>query len=336
MELGALSIARGISGQEGAVRELLQDGLEGDVMVDAMGNLLATKGKGRGLRVMLAAHMDEVGLMVSWFEKDGLLRFKTVGGMDPRILPAKAVLVGQEAVPGVIGAKPVHMQEEEARKKPYRIEDLFIDIGASSREEAERMVKLGDQCTFGTAYSETEGGMIRAKALDDRAGCFLVRQVFSEEFDLELTAAFTVQEELGLRGAAVAAYSVNPEIALAIDVTSASDTPGTDLPWQSTSLGKGPAISLMDAAGVYSRKVAGRLAEVAQSEAIPFQYKRSTRGGTDAGRIQLAREGALAATLSVPARYIHCPASVMSREDLENTGRLLVAFLRSLEGGANL
>jgi len=286
--------------------------------------------------VMLAAHMDEVGLIVSWFEKDGLVRFKTVGGMDLRILPAKVVLVGPEGVPGVIGAKPVHMQEEEAQKKPYRIEDMFIDIGASSREEAERMVKLGDGCTFATDYSETEGGMIRAKALDDRAGCFLVRHVFSQEVDLEFTAAFTVQEELGLRGAAVAAYAVNPEIALAIDVTSASDTPGTDPPWQSTNLGKGPAISLMDAAGVYSRKLAARLAEVAQSEGIPFQYKRSTRGGTDAGRIQLAREGVLAATLSVPARYIHCPASVMSRKDLENTGRLLVAFLRSLEGGANL
>ncbi|MEW5934112.1 MAG: M42 family metallopeptidase [Bacillota bacterium] len=337
--LGQLSEAAGVSGWEGEVRGIIRGQLEKMGVcyrTDHLGNIIAYRGpddEHAGLRVMLAAHMDEVGLVVSGIDKSGLLRFRKVGGIDDRVLVSKRVLVGKSRVPGVIGAKPIHLQQPKEQENPFRAEELFVDIGARNKEEAEKVAKVGDPIVFATRFTRLGERRARGKAFDDRAGCLVLLGALREKYRVPVYGVFTVQEEVGSRGAQVAAYAIEPRLGLALEGTVCSDTPGSEEHLQATRMGAGPAISVMDADTIHNRRVIERLVEVARKAGIPYQLRRTTSGGNDAGRIHLARSGAAAGGLSVPCRYIHSPASVLDLEDLVNTRRLLVEFLHSLEEG---
>jgi len=330
--LARLSEAAGVSGQENEVRNLIKAELERlrvTYKTDALGNVLAHKPGRRGsTTVMVAAHMDEVGLMVVGIEDSGLLRFKPIGGIDRRVLVAKQVLVGPEKIPGVIGSKPIHLQKKDERKTPFQWQELYIDIGAKDRAEAEKLVPLGTAAVFATSFRQLSDDIVMGKAFDDRVGCTVLLELLKEEYDCNLVCAFTVQEEVGLRGAGPAAYSAEPDLALVIEGTTASDVPGVPQHGHSTSVGKGPALTVMDRTAIPAKHLVERLRQVALKGNIPFQYRRATTGGTDAGKIQLTKGGIPVAGISVPCRYIHSPASVASLKDIENTIRLVKGFLR--------
>ncbi len=334
MLLQKLSDARGVSGNEDAVREILLEEIRPHVdeyHVDSLGNLIATvhARKEPAHRVMLAAHMDEIGLMVVQVGKDGMLRFRSVGGIDPRVLPGKRVLVGKEAIPGIIGLKAVHLLTPEEEHQVVRIEQMYIDIGAKNKEDAESAVKVGDYVSF-DAHSEVLGRLFKGKALDDRAGCAVLAELVKERYEVEVVAAFTVQEEVGLRGARVAAYTVEPEIGIALEGTICDDLPRKGDHTPVTRLGKGPAITVMDRSVIADRRLLDLIVCTAEEEGIPYQFKAPGLGGTDAGAIHLAREGIPSIAVAVPARFIHTPVGFLHLDDFEHTVVLIKAFLHRL------
>ena len=342
--LQVLSEARGVSGDEKEVRDVLAKAvkpLADEVKVDTMGNLIVHKrGDGNSpLRVMLAAHMDEIGLMIMGADSAGFLRFRAVGGIDPRILPAKRVLVGRDKVPGIIGIKPVHLTDSNERKNVLKIEQLYIDIGAKSKEEALSVAGLGDYAVFDTKFTSLEGcqmgsqpprGRVSGKAFDDRAGCFVLASILEQRYPCDLYATFTVQEEVGLRGARTAAYAINPDLAFALEGTVCDDSPREEDISPTTRMGVGPAITVADATMIADRRLVDLLIGMAEREGIPYQIKQPNIGGTDAGAMNLQREGVPVAAASVPCRYIHSPESVLDLTDLANLVRLMQAALQRL------
>jgi endoglucanase len=332
--LKELSEAFGVSGHEDAVRKLILDTIKDWVdehHVDALGNLIAfKKGTGNARRkVMVSAHMDEVGLMIMHIEKEGSLRFRPVGGIDHRILLAKKVLVGDDKVPGVIGMKPIHLLERKERERVAEVKELSIDIGASSKEEAERLVKIGDYAAFDVSFSELGGELrtAKGKAFDDRAGCAVLVELLRDRYPFDLYAAFTVQEEVGLRGARVAAYSIAPDLAFALEGTICDDLPKKRDVSPTTILGAGPAITIMDRSVIADRRLVQLLVDTAEQNGIPYQFKQPGMGGTDAGAIHRTREGVPSVVVSVPSRYIHSPACLLSLNDFDSTVRLMRATL---------
>ncbi|MBI3941474.1 MAG: M42 family metallopeptidase [Chloroflexi bacterium] len=319
--LQSLSEARGIAGQEDQVRAVIKAAIKDHVdnmRVDALGNLLAYK-RGTGAdrrRVMLDAHMDEVGFMVVKIEANGLLRIRKVGGWDDRLLASKVCLVGRDGIAGVIGLKAIHLLDADARKRLVKIEELGIDIGAASQAEVEKWVELGDMVTLAAQFEQV-GGLLKGKAFDDRAGCAVVIEVLrGGPYPCDIVAAFTAQEEVGLRGAQVAAYDINPDLAFAFEGTIADDLPKEKDSSPTTELGKGPALSIMDHSAIMHRGLNAYLMGVAQELDIPYQFKQPGIGGTNVGRIHLARAGIPATVLSVPCRYIHSPAAMLHPGDL--------------------
>lgn len=335
--LRELSEVPGVAGDEGKVREIIRQQMQehaDEIRVDALGNLLVIRRGSPDLpRLMVAAHMDEVGLMVSHIDKSGCLRFKKVGGIDDRVLPSTAVRVGCKQVPGAIGSKPVHQQKPGEQNKVIESDKMYIDIGASGKEEAERSVSPGDYVHFATEFEEMGDGRLKGKAFDDRAGCAQLIELLRSDVEVPLYAAFTVQEEVGLRGAQVAAWEIEPDLALVLEGTTCADVPEVEDHGQSTALGEGPALGLMDRTSFAHPGMLRGLIRAAEENSIPYQFRRSTAGGNDAGPISLSRGGVPAATVSTPCRYIHSPVSVMKRSDFENGLRLLSAFLQDIEGG---
>ena len=335
MILRELSEAVGVSGDEGDVRAILLDAVRGhvdEVKVDALGNVLAfQRGTGRQrLRVMLAAHMDEVGLMVAGHDNDGFLRVRVVGGIDPRLLPGALLQVGSEHIPGVIGVKPVHLLKEEEGQRAPKVDDLVVDVGARGKDEAKRLAPLGTYAAFATRFREL-GPTVTGKAFDDRVGCaVLVELLRGERFRFDIHAAFTVQEEVGLRGARVAAYAIEPDCAFALEGTIADDIPKDKDVSPTTELGQGPAITVMDRSFIADRRLVRLLTGTAEALGIPYQIKQPGIGGTDAGAIQPAREGVPSVTVAVPCRYIHGPVALMSLDDFDNTARLMRESLSRL------
>ncbi len=332
--LRRLSEVCAVSGDEGSVRDIVIEQIEDhadDVWVDALGNVLVTKrGTGKDcLRVMLAAHMDEVGFMIIADDGDGLFRFDTVGGLDKRQFVGKPVWVGANRIPGMIGAKPVHLTTSDERNRAISVDSLRIDVGPHNGSK----VKVGDRATFATSFERTAGSL-RAKAIDDRIGVVtLIELVKHAPANIDLLAAFTVQEEVGLRGARVAAYALEPDLAIAIDSTPAMDLPswdGEENVRYNTKLGAGPAIYVADGATLSDPHLIRHLRETAEAEGIPYQMRQPGGGGTDAGGIQRSREGIPVVSVSVPARYIHTAASIARIDDWRNTLALLHSALSRL------
>ena len=327
--LRELCDAIGVSGDEDAVRDLILNAIRDhveDIRIDAMGSVLAVR-RGTGatdLRVMAAAHMDEVGLMVKGFDSDGTIRFAAVGGLDPRILPGTRVLVGPDRVPGVINWTPIHLNTSE---RTVGIDRLRIDVGASSRDGAQDAASPGDRIAFDSRLVEL-GPTVRGKALDDRAGCAaLIALVQGDPFPFDLHVAFTVQEEVGLRGARVAAQRIQPDIAFVLETTACHDLPqDPDEPDQTTitRLGAGPAITVIDRSMISDQRMVRHLVALAETENIPHQFRSPQHaGGTDAGAIHLSNGGIPSVVVANPCRYLHSPQSIMSLSDFENQIRLL-------------
>jgi endoglucanase len=337
--LEQLSNAFGPAGCEDEVRRLLARTLHEQVdrlETDALGNLIAFK-RGIGpeprLKVMVDAHMDEVGLMITRFEKSGLLGFRPVGGLDDRLLLAKGVLVGENRLPGVIAAPPIHLTRPEQREQIIKVEQLVIDIGASSEEEAKGLVSLGDYATFDTRFeSLSEDGLrtVKGKAFDDRVGCAIAAMLAEDEFAMDLYLSFSAQEETGLRGARVAAFRIEPDLAFALEGTVCDDAPRKEDISPTSQLGQGPAITVMDRSFIADRRLVQLLTDIAEVEEIPYQVKQPGVGGTDAGAIHLSKAGVPSVAVSVPCRYIHAPVSMASLNDIDHTIALMRAALRAL------
>jgi putative aminopeptidase FrvX len=342
--LERLCNACAVSGDEQEVRAIVLEQVRphvSEVRVDAMGNVLAFRpgqGEAPRLRVMLAAHMDEVGLMIVDDEEDGIFRFDTVGGIDVRQLAGKPVWVGRQRLPGVIGAKPVHLTSAEERKRALSLDTLRIDIGPDNSKKA----KVGDRATFATQFARL-GPSLRAKALDDRVGvATLLELVRQAPPNIDLLAAFTVQEEVGLRGARVAAYALNPDLAIALDCTPANDLPAWNSGGQNadstdgenarynTRLGEGPAIYVADSATLSDPRLIRHLAQTAEIYGIPYQMRQPGGGGTDAGAIHKQRMGIPSVSVSVPGRYAHTAALLARLDDWKNTLALVHAALTRL------
>ncbi|MGE4284186.1 MAG: M42 family metallopeptidase [Clostridia bacterium] len=336
MLLKKLTEAHGLSGNENEVREIVLNEIRGycdDITVDRMGNVIAYK-KGKDdnhKKIMLSAHMDEVGLIVTGITDAGFIKFKTVGGIDARILLSKKVVIGKDKIPGIIGLKAIHLQDPEERKQAVKLKNMYIDIGARNKEDVEKRVSLGDYIAFDSKYVHFGDNLVKAKALDDRVGCAILIEMLKSEYSYDLYACFTVQEEVGLRGAGVAAYTVNPNLALVVEGTTCSDVPGAEEHEYATKLGDGPAVSILDRTSYSDKSLARMLYNTAKENGLKIQYKRTTFGGNDAGKIHLTREGIPTAVISVPCRYIHSPASVMSLDDFEACKKIVHLFLRKLE-----
>ncbi|MEG0766489.1 MAG: M20/M25/M40 family metallo-hydrolase [Clostridia bacterium] len=333
MLLEELTAARGVSGDEGDIRALLQTLCEArgaQTRVDRMGNLLAHKTGPIGARhVMLAAHMDEVGLLITGVAEGGLLRYQPVGGIDPRVMVSKRVRVGKQAVPGVIGAKAIHLQTKEETERVLDHKDLYVDVGAKTCEEAEKLCPPGSYVAFDSPLVAFGAHCVLGKALDDRVGCLaMLTALEMTDLPVSLTCAFTVQEEVGLRGAQVAAQHVLPDLALILEGTTCNDLGDVPADQQVCNLGRGVAVSFMDRASLAHPGLRAAVLECARAHDIAHQPKRGTSGGNDAGAIQRAFGARPTVVLSVPCRYIHSPVSVASTEDIAAQQALVCAFLR--------
>jgi putative aminopeptidase FrvX len=337
--LEELSNAFGPSGNEQEVCRLLARAVRDhvdDLQTDALGNLIAFK-RGTGpeprLKVMIDAHTDEVGLMITRIEKNGTLGFRAVGGIDDRLLLAKRVVVGDKRLPGVILAPPIHLTKPDQRQQVIKIDQLVIDVGAGSEDETKDLVQIGDYAAFATRFQVlAEDGLrtVKGKAFDDRAGCAVAAALAEGEYAVDLYLSFSAQEEMGLRGARVAAYRIEPDVAFALEGTVCDDTPKKEDLSPTTRLGHGPAITVMDRSFIADRRLVQLLTETAEARGIPYQFKQPGVGGTDAGAIHLSKTGVPSAAVSVPCRYIHAPASLLSLNDFDHAVALMRATLQAL------
>ena len=329
----------GVSGWEDEVRDeiLLQLMEHADsVETDAMGNLYAFKkgAKSPARPVMLAAHMDEVGLIVTGYRDDGSLRFQFVGGMDRRVVLGKRVFIGPRHLPGVIGLKAIHLVPKSERDSVVpKLEDLYVDIGAESEDEAKALVSLGERGVFDGSVTEFGADLIKAKALDDRVGCAVMLELMKRELPLDVCFVFTVQEEVGCRGAVTAANRVKPSFALALDSTTAADIGGVEEGKQVCRLGKGVVIPFMDGGTVYNHALYRKAISSAEKRGIRWQTKEMVAGGTDASAIQRSGAGVRVLTLSAPLRNIHSPASVGCISDILAIPKLCYGILEDIANG---
>jgi putative aminopeptidase FrvX len=330
--LEKLCNAIAVSGDESEVRTIVMEEIKeyaDDVRVDALGNVLATRlGRGKKrVKVMLDAHMDEVGLMIVADDGEGIYRFEEVGGIDARHLVGKQVYVGKDRAAGVIGGKPIHLMEASERARKVPIDSLRIDLGLAGK------AKVGDRAGFATKFRRV-GPSIMAKAIDDRIGIATLIELFKHApSNIDLCAAFTVQEEIGLRGAKVAAQYFNPDLAIAIDSTPANDLPdfdGNENAMYNTKLGLGPAIYIADGSTLHDPRLVRFLQSVAASAKIPYQLRQPGGGGTDSAAIQRALAGIPTVSISVPHRYTHSPVSISRVDDWKHTLNLLRAALRKI------
>jgi len=338
--LEKLSNACGVTGREEEVRTLLIKMLKpyaDQVVVDKLENVIVLKkGKKNAPKVMLAAHMDEIGLMIKTISKEGFLQFAKMGGIDDRILNAQKVLVYTRNGPldGIIGSKPPHIQKEEERKKIITYDELFIDIGAESKEDVAKMgVKVGDPVGFDSKYAKIGKDTVIGKAFDDRVGCAVMVEIMKllEKTDCTVYAVGTVQEEIGLRGAATAAFGIEPDIGIALDVTVAGDVPCVRESDTTVKMGKGPAITVTDSGLITHPKVLRLLLDTAEENKIPYQLETGLMGSTDAARIAMTRQGVPSGTISIATRYIHSPVGMLSLKDAEHSAKLAVAAIRNIQ-----
>ncbi len=334
--LRKLSNAHGVSGSEGSVFAVIKKELRGhvdEIREDAMGNLITVK-KGNKFKVMLAAHMDEIGLMVKYIDEKGFIRFVALGGWYGPTLAAQRVILhtAKGEIPGVIGGKPPHMMDEDERKKGVKIDDMFIDVGASKRDEVESLgIEVGTPITIDREFRELANNRVTGKAFDNRAGVAMLIKILKEvKSPLTIYAVFTVQEEVGLKGARTSAYHLDPDCAIATDVTIPGDHPGIEMRDAPCEMGKGPVVTIVDASGrglIASRKMVNWLKAAAEANQVNIQLEVGSGGTTDATAIHLTKGGIPSTTVSIPSRYIHSPCEVLDLHDLEEAVVLLTTAL---------
>ena len=337
--LERLSNACGVAGREEEVRALMKELLKpsvDEIKEDKLGDVIGIKKGAKGTpSVMLAAHMDEIGLMVKNMTKEGFIQFTKIGGIDDRILIAQRVVVHTDKRPleGIIGSKPPHILKEEEKKKVIEADNLFIDVGATSKEDAQKMgVRVGDPVSFDITFTRVGNDAVVGKAFDDRVGCAALVEVMRKipSVDCTVYAVGTIQEEVGLRGATIAAFQLYPDVGIAIDVTVAGDIPGVKEVEAPIKMRKGPSLTVADTGLITHPKVLRLLIDAAEESKVPYQLESGLRGTTDAARIALAREGVPSGVISIPTRYIHSPASMLSLSDVENTIKLAVTAVKNV------
>jgi len=329
--LRELCLLDGISGDEGAVRDhiISRIGDKAEVTVDDLGNVIAfVKGKSSPKnKVMVSAHMDEVGMIVTYINTDGTVRVSPVGGIDPRVVFGRRVRIGKAGIYGVAGGKAVHNLSAEERKKSVPFDKIVIDIGCDSKEETEKLVSLGDSVRFVSDFTEYGDGYVKCKAIDDRAGCAIMLRLIDEGVPCDTYFTFVVQEEIGLRGATCAAYTVAPDYAVVLEATTAADIPSASGADRVCELGKGPVVSFMDRHTMYDKELYRLAFETAAENGLPCQTKTRVAGGNDAGAIHVSRGGVRTCAVSLPCRYLHSPSCVIKREDFENAYTLTKLML---------
>ena len=335
--LERLCTCDGISGDEGGIRRIIIEEISDfadEITTDNLGNLIVyKKGKNRAVnKLMISAHMDEVGLMVTDITSDGYLRFDEVGGIDKRILLGKNVTVGSGKIAGVIGIKPVHLSKGDEASAIPSLSDMYIDIGANSMDEALEYVSYGDSINFVSDF-EYNDYSIKSKALDDRFGCYVLISLIKSELEYDTHFVFAVQEEVGLRGAKVAAYTVDPEFAIVAETTTAADVPEVEKSRQVCNLHKGAVISVMDRRAIYDKELVKAAFSAAEKTGAKAQYKRAVAGGNDAGVIHQSRGGVRTLAVSLPCRYLHSPSCIVSREDCESVIKLVSQLAEDIAGG---
>jgi endoglucanase len=333
-----LSEAHGVPGCEDEVRSIIKNELK-DVCIieqDVMGNLVAKK-EGGDKKIMLAAHMDEIGLMVRHIDDNGFLKFITLGGFFDQTILNQSVFVHTKKgpIPGVIGSKPPHLMEAKEKEKVIKTKDMLIDVGGGDAKTAKKLgVTVGDYVTFDVSFRELKNGLVTGKAFDNRLGCAIMVEVMKKiRTDHTIYAVGTVQEEVGLKGARTSAYTLEPDVALALDVAPAGDFPGTKPEESRIKINQGPVITVADGKGrgiITHPKIRDSLVDTAKKTKIPYQLEVGEGGTTDATAIQLTRGGVLSGVVSIPTRYIHTPVEVASYKDIQNTVNLVRSYIESL------
>jgi len=329
----------GISGYESLVTEVIKDELQvfcDNVETDCMGNVIALKkgadGQKANKKIMLAAHMDQIGFLVRSIDKNGFIRFARVGGFDSKTLVAQRVIVhGKKDLIGVIGSKPIHVLEEAEKRKAPDFKDFYIDVGLG-KKEVEEVIQPGDYITFDRNFVQMNDKMVTSLALDNRVGVYVIIEALRrvKNNQVNIYAVATSQEEVGLRGAITSSYAIEPDVGIALDVTIAMDTPGIKEEEKVCALGKGTAISIMNSSVIAHRGLYRFLKELADKNNISYQIDIMERGGTDAGSIQKARCGVITGGISIPSRYIHSVVEMCHIDDIEATIQLLVCFLENV------
>lgn len=334
--LKKLSDIPGVSGDEKNVRSEIEKQIEKycEYNIDPLGNLIAFKkgAKRPKNKVMFSAHMDEIGFIITQVEDSGLLRFACVGGIDPRVITGKAVEIGDKRVCGVIGTKATHQTEEKEREEAVPADKLYIDIGANDRDDALKYVKQGDRAVFSAELLDLGKDKILGRAFDDRVGCALMISLIQSDLPYDCVFAFTVQEETGCVGAKAAAYTVEPDISIVLEATTASDIEGVEPDMAICEQGKGAVVSFMDKGAVYDYSLYNLTLEVARKNKIPCQAKSGVFGGNDTQAIQVSRSGVRALAVSLPCRYIHTASCVLCKKDIENTLKLLEKLIPEVCG----
>ena len=336
MDLKQLTEINAPSGHEQPIRRALLEELKAKghtPYIDKMGNVIVVKegsGPAPRKRVMVSAHMDEVGLIVTGHTDGGFLKVNQAGGIDPRVLISKRVLVGDDNIPGVIGAVAIHLQSAADRARVMGYRDITVDIGATDKKEAERKAPIGTYISFDTPYVEYGEGYACGKAFDDRVGCWTLLRLLEEELPCDLIAAFTSEEEVGCRGASGAAFAQEPDIGIVLEGTTCNDLGDIPEVAQVCKTGEGVAVSFMDGASIANRDLFKKALAVGEAEGIAHQVKSSVSGGNDGGVIQRARGGIPVVVLSVPCRYIHSPSTVVNLSDVESQFELTKALLKAL------
>ncbi len=325
-----LTALNGISGRENSVRDFIVNQIKdyAEYSIDPLGNLIVFK-KGKSPaknKVMLDAHMDEVGLIITAINSDGYLRFAKVGGIDTRVMIGRKVTVGDKKIKGVIGIKPVHLVEKGEEANIPKADDLYIDIGAENREEAEKYVTLGEYACFESDFVEFGDGFVKAKALDDRVGCAILIEMIKSDLEYDAWFSFSTQEEIGTRGAQTAAFTIAPDYAIVVETTTAADISDVKDEKKVCICGKGGAVSFMDRSTVYNMDLFNKAFEIAKEKGIRCQPKTLVAGGNDAGAIHKSRGGVKVLTVSVPCRYLHSPSCVIKYEDAKESLRLIKAL----------
>lgn len=327
-----LCLLNGTSGREDAVRNYIIEKIKDkcEYSVDVLGSVIAFK-KGKKApdkKVLVAAHTDEVGFIITDITDDGYLRFAPVGGIDAAVVLGRRVDIN--GIKGVVGAKAVHLLSDDEKKNEPAFDKLAIDIGAADKAEAEKAVSLGDCAYFASDYCEFGDGFIKSKALDDRIGCMLMIELINSDLEYDTYFCFNVQEEVGLRGSGCSAYAVKPDVAVILESTTAADIDGVTGGDKCCVLGKGPVVSFMDGRTIYDKQIFDLAFEVAKENNIRIQIKTKIAGGNDAGAIQKSGAGCRVAAVSLPCRYIHSGSSVVKIGDIEETRRFLPLFLSKL------